>query len=234
MLRTLTILAGCFVLTGSMSAAVISRDWVTPGDGLLTYDTLSGLEWLDLSQTLMGDYPGVTFEDRFQAVVAKTASGERFEGFRVATVAEAKQLILSSGINPTTNDFAINGGPVNSLIELISPTMDGPRLRLASGALDELFPATATSNYRRGLGLNYDPPRIAAAATGNHYITSFPYSTANFDPERAVFLVRISVPEPGSILAASLAIVLIVCPAKRALRTKHFAVLSICLSHVEV
>lgn len=39
-------------------AAVIERDWQTPGDGLLTYDNVSQPEWLDLSQTLLSQFPG--------------------------------------------------------------------------------------------------------------------------------------------------------------------------------
>lgn len=34
------------------SAAVMEVDWKTPGDGLLTYDTVNKRKWLDLSQTL--------------------------------------------------------------------------------------------------------------------------------------------------------------------------------------
>jgi len=48
-LATVVLLALCSSLA---SGAVISRDWKTPGDGLLTYDTVSGREWLDLTYTI--------------------------------------------------------------------------------------------------------------------------------------------------------------------------------------
>ena len=40
----------------SLHAAVLERDWLTPGDGLLTYDTVTGREWLDLPVTLLSQY----------------------------------------------------------------------------------------------------------------------------------------------------------------------------------
>ena len=44
------------LLPTSLNAAVIERDWQTPGDGLLTFDTVNQREWLDLSETLLSIY----------------------------------------------------------------------------------------------------------------------------------------------------------------------------------
>lgn len=35
----------------SASAGLLERDWQSPGDAALTYDTATGLEWLDITVT---------------------------------------------------------------------------------------------------------------------------------------------------------------------------------------
>ncbi len=39
------------VLSSNVNAAIISVDWQTTGDNLITQDTASGLDWLDLTVT---------------------------------------------------------------------------------------------------------------------------------------------------------------------------------------
>ncbi len=113
MLRTLLILTGCFALTGSTVAGVISRDWVTVGDGLLTYDTLSGLEWLD---------PPVTSQlgpNVYENTYAAIRPGGALEGFRIATREEFRGLAASAGVNITTSDYATNSEPALALRSLL-------------------------------------------------------------------------------------------------------------------
>jgi len=52
-------------------AAVSDRDWMAPGDGLLTYDDVNQREWLDLSETILEKFPGTAYEDRYETIVAK-------------------------------------------------------------------------------------------------------------------------------------------------------------------
>ena len=40
-----------FMLVFNMNAEIISIDWQIPGDNLVTRDTGSGLDWLDLTET---------------------------------------------------------------------------------------------------------------------------------------------------------------------------------------
>lgn len=47
----LALLAATICLATSIDAAVISRDWKTPGDGLLTYDDVNQRVWLDLTES---------------------------------------------------------------------------------------------------------------------------------------------------------------------------------------
>ena len=58
-------------------------DWKKPGDGLLTYDPATGLEWLDLSYTTNRSY---------NDIVSQLEPGGEFEGFRYASIAEITAL----------------------------------------------------------------------------------------------------------------------------------------------
>jgi hypothetical protein len=59
MVRLLFVLSVLLVVRSDVNATLIERDLFSPGDGLLTYDTQSGLEWLDWTYT---DY-GVSYND---------------------------------------------------------------------------------------------------------------------------------------------------------------------------
>src|SRR5688500_17581151 len=84
-------------------AAVISRDWKTPGDGLLTFDTVNQREWLDLSQTILNSqFPGTNREARFSYVVSQTSAGGLFQGFAVAKSQDVRNLAASAGIDVST------------------------------------------------------------------------------------------------------------------------------------
>ncbi|MCK5790935.1 MAG: hypothetical protein KAH34_08835 [Ketobacter sp.] len=84
--------------------AFISLDSTLYGQGALTYDADTGLEWLDpwIAAGSAG-YPFRTYDD----VRGELALGGDFEGFRFATSDEINTLLFSSaGFNPAT---AING-----------------------------------------------------------------------------------------------------------------------------
>lgn len=58
-MKRISLTAGLLVCLGSVPAGVeatlldlASRDWINAGDGLVTYDSTTGLEWLDLTVTL--------------------------------------------------------------------------------------------------------------------------------------------------------------------------------------
>ena len=79
-LRILLISATILVTSNSVNAEIISVDWQTAGDNLITRDTSTGLEWLDISVTRG---LGVTYD-----VIPGLEQGQRFEGWRLATAAE--------------------------------------------------------------------------------------------------------------------------------------------------
>ena len=61
------------------SAAIISVDWNKAGDNLITQDTVTGLEWLDLTATTSRSYNDIS---------AKFGAGQEFDGWRYATRSE--------------------------------------------------------------------------------------------------------------------------------------------------
>ncbi len=70
-----------------LAAGVIERDFLTPGDGLLTYDDVNQREWLDLS------YAYTSLEN----VKSKMVPGEFLEDFNFATEEDVRNLNLSAG-----------------------------------------------------------------------------------------------------------------------------------------
>jgi hypothetical protein len=113
------VLAGTAALASG--ATLVSRDWKASGDGLLTFDPTTNFEWLDISQTLLNQFPGANDEARYQQVVAATALGGTFEGFRVAKTPDVLGLLASAGIVPegmVVDRFA-NEVPASVLIALV-------------------------------------------------------------------------------------------------------------------
>lgn len=75
---------GCLVvllaLASQAEAMLVTRDWHTVGDGLITYDSVSNLEFLAFSQTY----------DNHQQIRSELAS--TYDGFRFANAAELEGL----------------------------------------------------------------------------------------------------------------------------------------------
>ena len=67
----------------NVNAVLVSMDWQLSGDDLITHDTVTGLNWLDLTET-----NGVSYN----YVSTQLGSGGKFEGFRYATVEEVIDL----------------------------------------------------------------------------------------------------------------------------------------------
>ena len=80
----LSFLALSFLFSSPISAQVIEIDSDIFGPGTLTRDTVQGLDFLDLEDTL-----GRSFQD----VSSQLGSGGEFEGFRYATFDEIESLV---------------------------------------------------------------------------------------------------------------------------------------------
>jgi hypothetical protein len=71
-------------------AQLISADWKSPSDALITRDTSTGLDWLDLT---------VTINRSRDSVLSGFDNGGDLEGFRYATTDEVVSLWLNFGID---------------------------------------------------------------------------------------------------------------------------------------
>ncbi|CAN7163295.1 PEP-CTERM sorting domain-containing protein [Pseudoduganella sp. LjRoot289] len=103
----------------SAHATLLSGAWNTSGDNLLTIDSATNLQWLDLSQTL-----GMTLPQ----VLDKLGAGQQFSGFQLATVSQVHELMGDAGMpystaqgTVSTNASAIQ--KAQALTALLSNTM---------------------------------------------------------------------------------------------------------------
>lgn len=78
-----------FLSTAQAHATLIQRDWVkNSGDGLLTYDSKTGFEWLDLTQSLNLNRYDVALE---------LQAGRKFDGFTFAEAEDVDRLVFDAG-----------------------------------------------------------------------------------------------------------------------------------------
>lgn len=109
-------------LCGVADAALIERDWINVGDKLITYDSETGLEWLDVPVT-----QGLSFD----SVRTKIAHETIYESFRYATAAEVR--VLQDYIFPflyvdnPTNDMQNNFDNVLDKLGATTIHNDGSR-----------------------------------------------------------------------------------------------------------
>lgn len=191
-------LAGLIALSlvcAEASAAVFERDWKTPGDGLLTYDDVSGREWLDLSVSLLSDqFPGVDREAKYQYVAGQTASDGLFAGFSIARREDVIALAQSAGIDTTSLDRSINFTPTRLLQELLSVTHYFPSSdsRLAIGLINELSPPPPIT--RRVSASFLDLPQSGGNGSTGLQISVSHTEFPAIPP--GVMLYRTAVPEP--------------------------------------
>lgn len=103
------------LLAPSARAALIQADLLAPGDGLVTRDTTSGMEWLDLTPTI-----GVTYN----AVIAGFGGFTTTHGFSVARQADTVTLFANAGLTPvsgsSTDPGTIAAG--TALVDLLGCT----------------------------------------------------------------------------------------------------------------
>jgi hypothetical protein len=110
------IAAAITAAASTASATLTSSDWQNDGDGLLTIDSDTGLQWLDWSHTVNRSYNDVS---------SQLGDGGEFEGFRYATEAEMRTLYANAGavfIAPIDGEDAGNIPALLLLNELFGRT----------------------------------------------------------------------------------------------------------------
>lgn len=85
MKKSLFILGAGLLFSSASNAEFIETDWLVEGDKNATFDTVSGLEWLDLTET-----KGYSLQQAKDAIV----SGE-LSGWRLPTEAEMVELVTN-------------------------------------------------------------------------------------------------------------------------------------------
>ncbi len=106
--------AGLLAASFNASAMPVSVDWQSAGDGLITFDAASGLEWLDLTYTTNRSYNDIS---------SKFGAGLEFEGWRYANSGELAGLWTEFGGNGSyTGWSSANNGLVDTITALMGET----------------------------------------------------------------------------------------------------------------
>lgn len=91
------------------NAALVSVDWQSAGDNLITRDTVSGLDWLDLTASSNLSY---------DSVVAGQIAGGMFDGWRYALPAEVSAMLQSNfGIDLNNGNATVGLPPPPGLAQ---------------------------------------------------------------------------------------------------------------------
>lgn len=150
--KSIVLGASVLTLSTSVNAAIISADWQSTGDNLITQDTASGLEWLDLTVTV-----GMSYD----AVSAQLGTGGAYEGWRYATTSEVIGFFDAFGGDSGyyTGWSTQNNGLFDEIAPLWGdlfcsnysscPTGEGYSLVIHHGAFSTTSHATRSSIYDR-------------------------------------------------------------------------------------
>jgi len=171
----------------SASAALIALDLFTAGDGLVTRDTETGLDWLDLTATLNLSYNDVEAD----------TGGWLSLGFRHATGSQVCGLFGTYAVAPAPCPGVLPvAGPVTTLQGFVGITDTGPRTITSEGAFDD-------GDVSIGVG-QATLLRFGAGASQSQVLVDVLYATTA-DGTLGHWLVR-PVPEPstGLLVAAGL------------------------------
>ncbi len=93
------------LLSSPANAILMSRDFISGGDELLTFDSDTGLEWLDLSETL---------DQSYNSIIGGYGGYTTTYGFRYATNLEVIDLINNAGGDNSTG--------IGNLLDLLGCT----------------------------------------------------------------------------------------------------------------
>ncbi len=197
---TLAVLAA-----GSARADLIEGDLVSSGDGLITKDTATGLEWLDLTATLDESVDDVTAGSYYTT-----------HGFTHATNAQIETLFLHAAAGATLNDDSgsmstvPNGTAVDTLLDLLGQTGSS---------------AEAAGTFLYGMGWAGDGPTSyywspwygkLSGSTFGYLMTGADagYGSGSAWSDMGHYLVR-AVPEPTTATLLALGLLLVFGRARR-------------------
>ena len=212
----LSILVGATVPLSS-GAAVIERDWLAPGDGLLTYDTVNQREWLDVTETILSFFSDSIITDEATAVAKlELLPGGALEGFTLASRQAVEELVASAGVDLSTTQRAQEtADDMRALIRLIE-TSEGSALPGQGGVVKAIIDEMIVPEFI------FENANVAAILVVSSPFGSAPFGEANMgfatntDSYRVrgttvnfvgLMVYRDAVPEPGTISLVGLVIV---------------------------
>lgn len=169
-------------------AGIITLDYKTPGDGLITRDEESGLEWLDITETRAS----------YNDLTAGMVPGGAFQGWRHASISEFESLMIKFGYI-TLSDISDNGAAALKTFSFLG-SVNGNISHIAFGPPNVLD--YWGNQAQRHVRLSYNgpaPSRPLAMSTYN--MVSVGYDISRSESVLGHALVRSSgyssVPEPG-------------------------------------
>ncbi len=217
--------AGLFgLLSSSVALAEITaKDLNVNGDGLLTVDSRTGLEWLDIPVTTRLSYNDIMADK----------GGWLSKGFRYATGAELNGLFQSAGLE--TPDYARfpelkyeffsrddSKGKAFSLLQMLGPTItdsisnSGPYALFLAGLVADTYQLGGDTPIAQQY-LTFDSNKVYY-----HYHLGGQIFRDVQDPDIGSFLVRAVAPVPEAdtyaMMLAGLGVVAISAKRKRAAR----------------
>ena len=181
-------LAAFGLFAPSAEAILVSFDYQTTGDGWITRDTQSGLDWLDIDRT---------YNKALSDVSVLTGVAGAFPGFRLATVAEFEALYFNAGL---TTAFWV-GSPNATDAAYLSKARDlqdllGYSTAFSSSSVNNYITAGYLSPGVKNFGLvgvyDYSPDQ------GTDYYRAEAYGVSSFTAAYVgLYLVR-ETPPPTS------------------------------------
>lgn len=145
-------------LAAPAQAEIVEADLAAPGDGLVTRDTGTGLDWLDLTETT-----GLSYDDILAGVGGWTDSG-----WRHATTVELCDLLPEIGLAPAPcpgSTGSVAGNQVAPHLGLLGTTNPGAGFQESLGVFDDgALPAVGLADLEHID--NIDQSEIAVTVNG--------------------------------------------------------------------
>jgi len=190
------------ILSINTHAALIERDLVQgSGDGLLTLDTVTGLQWVDITATQgLSNNNLLAGDDPYQFI---------YNGYRLATLQEVQQLFSNAGVRSFSGEDPEQAKKTLSLIRLIGSTgtdlkITGPNDPYDGPATLFYYADKMVEPFLAGASL-----AVSADSTLWYAFTGEGLFDFNFsNPNIGAALVKITpVPLPGSLFLLGSAII---------------------------
>jgi hypothetical protein len=201
-MRRAGLLFSLLIVCSCANATIINSDFILPGDGLVTTDSITGNQWLDPSI-----FAGMTY-DQTEARLGTLAA---FQGFHIATFDELTELMIDAGWQYFFYDESVgNSGHNTGMVgtrsfQNLSPMTPARLDFMRSIGVLRAYPTgvdyTAVG-YIAGVNRDYGFAQLRYLDYGptetNSYIREFGGAEYDGYPNLGAFIVR-TVPEPESL-----------------------------------